>query len=326
MSLSTVQTYPEAGQGRGSLHGREGRHHTDWTCAIYDARGSRRIRKSLDTTCSRGRPADKTRRTVPDPDVRQVPHGPRGNIVIDGAALPFQAMLRHSQGHRYYDYTADAVQWASMSLPVEQFASAGIAIGGCDLLPPRDPLVVIPSAVAMTGLRQLHSEASALAQHAPWLLAVPEVAHGLEQSLIEALVGCLNQSEVNEASWGQRCHETIMRRSTAFSKTIPTGLSTSRKSAQRSECRSELRVLLPGPSGIEPQAVSAAAAHAPGASSTQRRDRCKDDGHRDRDTLRILALQPVRRNLSVDLRRAAVRHAPQAATLIGAIRLIVRIN
>src|SRR6202034_590071 len=123
---------------------------------------------------------------------------PRGNIVIDGAALPFQAMLRHSQGHRYYDYTADAVQWASMSLPVEQFASAGIAIGGCDLLPPRDPLVVIPSAVAMTGLRQLHSEASALAQHAPWLLAVPEVAHGLEQSLIEALVGCLNQSEVNE--------------------------------------------------------------------------------------------------------------------------------
>jgi AraC-like DNA-binding protein len=146
---------------------------------------------------------------------------PRGNIVIDGAALPFQAMLRHSQGHRYYDYTADAVQWASMSLPVEQFASAGIAIGGCDLLPPRDPLVVIPSAVAMTGLRQLHSEASALAQHAPWLLAVPEVAHGLEQSLIEALVGCLNQSEVNEASWGQRCHETIMRRFHAILENNP---------------------------------------------------------------------------------------------------------
>jgi transcriptional regulator GlxA family with amidase domain len=85
-------------------------------------------------------------------------------------------------------------------------------MGGCDLLPLRDPLVVVPPADAMARLRKLHVAAASLGQIFPWVLDVPEVARGLEQLLVEALVGCLARSEANETGWGQRSHETVMRK------------------------------------------------------------------------------------------------------------------
>ena len=137
---------------------------------------------------------------------------PGQDLVIDGASLPYEGLLRHSLGHSYYDRTFSPVRWASTSLPVERLASAETAIGGRDLLPLRNSVVATPRAGAMTRLRQLHAAASALAQDAPWVIAAPEVVHSLEQSLLEALVGCLDQSEAKESSWGQRRHETIMRK------------------------------------------------------------------------------------------------------------------
>jgi transcriptional regulator GlxA family with amidase domain len=99
-----------------------------------------------------------------------------------------------------------------MSLPVEDMASAGAAIAGRDLTPPRDPLRVIPRAAAMARLQDLHAAVGALAETAPETLARPEVARGLEQSLVAALVECANDGEPREERWAQRCHETVMRR------------------------------------------------------------------------------------------------------------------
>jgi AraC-like DNA-binding protein len=137
---------------------------------------------------------------------------PRHELVTQGVTLPYQGILRHDRGHCYYDRTFDAVHWSSISLPVEQLASAGIAIGGCDLAPLRNSSIVVPPAEAMTNLRQLYGTIVALAENAPRSLSVPQVAHGLEQSLVEALVGCLSQSATHEASWAHQCHEAIMRR------------------------------------------------------------------------------------------------------------------
>jgi AraC-like DNA-binding protein len=137
---------------------------------------------------------------------------PASELLMQGLPLPYGGIIRHCQGHLYYDRTCGEVHWAALSLPVETLAAAGIAVGGCDLSPPRSPLITVPPAAAMTRLRQLVGAAAALAEHAPHVLAATDVAHGLEQSLIEALVGCLSRSDVYEASWAQRCHETIMRR------------------------------------------------------------------------------------------------------------------
>jgi AraC-like DNA-binding protein len=137
---------------------------------------------------------------------------PGQELVTQGVTLPYQGILRHSHGHCYYDRTSDAVHWAAISMPVEQLVAAGIAIGGCDLAPVRNLSIIVPPTEAMVNLRAIHATVTALAERAPSVLAVPEVAHRLEQSLVEVLVGCLSQSATQEAGWAHQCHEAIMRR------------------------------------------------------------------------------------------------------------------
>jgi len=61
-----------------------------------------------------------------------------------------------------------------------------------DLRPPRDATLVTPPPSAMARLRRLHAAAAHLAEEAPDIIANPDAACGLEQSLIEAIVNCLD--------------------------------------------------------------------------------------------------------------------------------------
>jgi AraC-like DNA-binding protein len=54
--------------------------------------------------------------------------------------------------------------------------------------------------------------AGQLAEEAPEIIANPDAARGLEQVLIEAMIGCLGEGEAREDSTVQRQHELIMRR------------------------------------------------------------------------------------------------------------------
>jgi AraC-like DNA-binding protein len=132
--------------------------------------------------------------------------------MADGLTLPFQGMLRHSQAHCYYDRSIDAVDWASVSLPVDQLQIAGSAMTGGDLMPPRNPAIVTPHLHRIARLRDLHGQAAYLAEGSPDVLATPEVARGLEQALIHALVGCLDTADSSGFSFSQRSHQIIMRR------------------------------------------------------------------------------------------------------------------
>jgi hypothetical protein len=112
-----------------------------------------------------------------------------------------------------------ALQWQqppscaiAETMPVEDMAAAGTAIAGCDLMPPRDPLIVNPSLQAMIRLLRLHTDVGNSAENAPHTIADAEVARRLEQSLIEAMVGCLSGVKIREEKWAQQCHSTIMRR------------------------------------------------------------------------------------------------------------------
>jgi hypothetical protein len=99
-----------------------------------------------------------------------------------------------------------------MSLPVEEMASVGATMAGCDLTPPRHTLRVIPPPGATANLQRLHAAAGHLAENAPEIIANPDAARGLEQALVEAMVDCLGKSEVREDSVAQWQHELIMRR------------------------------------------------------------------------------------------------------------------
>lgn len=64
----------------------------------------------------------------------------------------------------------------------------------------------------MAKLQQLHAAAGRLAEYAPEVIAHPEAARGLEQALIETMVGCLDPGEGHEDRSALRQHAAIMRK------------------------------------------------------------------------------------------------------------------
>ena len=89
---------------------------------------------------------------------------------------------------------------------------SGKRLAGSDLTPPRNAMLITPRPSAMARLQRLHAAAGRLAENAPEIIANPDAARGLEQALIEAMVGCLDGREVRETSLAQRQHAIVMRR------------------------------------------------------------------------------------------------------------------
>jgi len=99
-----------------------------------------------------------------------------------------------------------------MSLPLEEIAHLGATAAGSDLAPPKQTLTITPSPLAMARLQRLHAAAAELAESAPEVIANPDAARGLEQALIEAMVGCLDNRERRHISLAQGQHAIVMRR------------------------------------------------------------------------------------------------------------------
>ena len=121
-------------------------------------------------------------------------------------------LIRFSEAQNYFSQSSGSACWGAMSLSVEDMASVGSAMAGCDIVPPKDALTVSPRPSAMARLQRLHAAAGRLAEEAPEIIADPDAARGLEQALIEAMVACLGKGEIGEDSVAQRHHMLVMRR------------------------------------------------------------------------------------------------------------------
>jgi AraC-like DNA-binding protein len=137
---------------------------------------------------------------------------PGPSLVRDGVDMQATNIVRHGEGQAYHQRSSGFASFGSMWLKAEDMAAIGEAVAGIDLTPPKDALIVTPSPSAMAKLRRLHSAAGQIAEDAPEIIANPEAARGLEQALIEALVGCLGEGRVHENRSAQRHHATILRR------------------------------------------------------------------------------------------------------------------
>jgi hypothetical protein len=137
----------------------------------------------------------------------------RGPTLLAGAAEMHPTnVVRCSEGSSSFQRSSGSASWGSMSLPVEDMISVGTTLGGCDLAPPSVTLIVIPPPAAMSRLQRLHAAAGDLAENAPKIIANAEAARGLEQALIEAMVGCLAQGESRENRLAHGQHAVVMRR------------------------------------------------------------------------------------------------------------------
>jgi len=148
----------------------------------------------------------------PDRAVVMIRTRPGPGLSLNGIEMAPNGIIRLSERHAFFQRSSGPACFATMSLPVEAMVTAGAAIAGCDLMPPLDALTVIAPEAATARLQRLHEAAEHLADDSPEVIANPEAARGLEQSLLHALVDCLGTGHVHADTASQRRHATIMRR------------------------------------------------------------------------------------------------------------------
>jgi AraC-like DNA-binding protein len=149
---------------------------------------------------------------------------PRGQAVIsfmtkagppmlwEGVEMQPDCIMWHSEGQAAFQRSGGPVCWGTMSLPTEMMASAGAALAGRALTPPRQMRTIHPSASALTRLQNLHAAAARLAGEAPGTLANPEAARGMRHALVQAMVGCLGGAAANTDRPAPHHQIAIMRR------------------------------------------------------------------------------------------------------------------
>jgi AraC-like DNA-binding protein len=129
-----------------------------------------------------------------------------------GTEMQSTGIMRHSEGRSNYLRSSGFARYGSISFPLEDVAAAVGVTAGIDVTPPHDSMLITPPPAAMIRLQRLHAAAGHLAANAPEIIANPNAALGLEQSLIEALVGCLDHRQTREDSVAFAKHESVMRR------------------------------------------------------------------------------------------------------------------
>ena len=137
---------------------------------------------------------------------------PGPSLLWSGVELHPSTIVQHSENQSHYQRSSGFTHYGSMSLPVADTVAVGAVMAGCDLTPPKDPLILTPPPLAMAKLLRLHAAAGRLAEETPEIIANPDAARGLEQALTEAMVGCLNVGSDHEDAVAQRQHALIMRR------------------------------------------------------------------------------------------------------------------
>jgi AraC-like DNA-binding protein len=116
-------------------------------------------------------------------------------------------------GSADHHLSSGASRWGSMSLAPEDFAAAGAAILGRELSAPSSlTRRHTPPPEVLSRLLNLHEAVGHLAKTAPDILAQPEVARALEQSLVHAMISCISSGEVAATSSAHYRHAMIMRR------------------------------------------------------------------------------------------------------------------
>ncbi len=149
---------------------------------------------------------------------------PRGQAIISfrtrpgpplfwaGVEMHPTCIIRHSEGQDAFQRSTGRTCWGAISLPVEAMVSAGAALAGCDLAPPRQTLHVIPPAAAMARLLRLHAAIAKVAENAPETLRDPGAVRGMEQSLVQAMVHCISKAEARTDRLALQHQVVIMRR------------------------------------------------------------------------------------------------------------------
>jgi AraC-like DNA-binding protein len=103
-------------------------------------------------------------------------------------------------------------RFGAMSLTTDDFDAACRAITGREFSEPPLKHLVRPSLDLMSRLVRLHEMVGQLAKATPDILALPEVARGVEHELVRLMIRCLTEGASSGMSTGGRRHDRIVAR------------------------------------------------------------------------------------------------------------------
>jgi AraC-like DNA-binding protein len=128
-----------------------------------------------------------------------------------GVELQTGDIIFHSRGERFHQRTTGPSSWSLLGFVPEHLERYCEALSGKPLSLPAAARILRPAARDAARLRRLHVQACRLAETRPKVLAHPEVARGIEQGLIQALVTCL-AARARDDGAARRHHTRIMAR------------------------------------------------------------------------------------------------------------------
>jgi AraC-like DNA-binding protein len=112
-------------------------------------------------------------------------------------------------------------RFGTMSLTTDDFDAACVAITGHEFSEPPLKHLVRPSLDLMSRLVKLHEMVGEIAKTTPDILALPEVAHSLEQELIRLMIRCLTEGAPSGMTTCGRRHDAIVARFEEFLEANP---------------------------------------------------------------------------------------------------------
>jgi AraC-like DNA-binding protein len=129
-----------------------------------------------------------------------------------GTELAAGDIIFHNRGERLHHSLPDGCVWNVISADPAQLERYGSVLSGKPFQSPPEGQVLRPLPRLAARLRRLHTQACRLAQSNSKLLSHPEVAHSIEQELIQALVACLTTAKVRTGETVVRDRAAIMAR------------------------------------------------------------------------------------------------------------------
>jgi AraC-like DNA-binding protein len=137
---------------------------------------------------------------------------PGQSLVRDGVEVTWDKIVHAGRSQSQFQRSAGPMDWGSISLQMEDVTFAEISALGINLPAASSEKIITPRPEALAKLRRVHAAIGSISRDAPELIADSEAARGLEQTLMQALIGCLDDGQIQEQTPSQQRHHAIMQR------------------------------------------------------------------------------------------------------------------
>src|SRR6516165_4866411 len=140
------------------------------------------------------------------------PAGSEPLPVWRGREMQAGGIMFHSRGERLHQSTPGPSFWNVIAMDPSQLERYGRALSGRPFSWPAEGRTLQPAPRLAARLRRLHAQICRLAETKSKILSHSEVAHAMEQGLIQALVDCLTTASARTDGYTNRHHARIMVR------------------------------------------------------------------------------------------------------------------